>query len=127
MTFVHPVPLPPIFAYAEDETFVEGKAGAVSIPLPAVGKGHPAFNGKQLYVSASGDHAAADAAPRVRVAINNGAGWTVKTVEVPSGGRVGVPVPAAANTSAYNVTVGRVDTGVAGHETLPLSVLIEIL
>jgi N-acetyl-anhydromuramyl-L-alanine amidase AmpD len=126
MTII-PFQVPEGFAYTEEEDFVEGKLNALSIPLPAVGKGHASFNGKALFVSLSGDHEGT-ASPHVRVAIHNGAGWTVKTVIVPSeGGRVGVPVPAAANDKAYKITVGRVDTGDPRHETVPLGLLIEIL
>jgi len=125
---VIPLQVPFGYAFREGDDFVEGQPNALSIPIPAVGKGHASFNGKALFVSLSSDLAGPTSPPLVRVAIHNGGGWSVKTVPVPTGsGRVTVPVPAAVNDSAYKVTVGRVDSGDPAHEYAPLGVLIEIL
>lgn len=125
---ITPIPVPAGFAYAADGNWIEGNESAVSLPLPPAGHkdANTAWNTKRLFISLSGDHSAAPG-PLVRVAINNGGGWTVKSVQVPSGGRVSVDVPAAASPQAYNVTVGRVTTAVPEHATLPLSVLVEIV
>lgn len=123
-----PFQIPGGYAFEEGDVFVEGKTNTLCIPLPAVGKGHPSFNGKSLFVSLSSDLAGPDKFPRVRVAIHNGSGWNVKNIDVPTGGgRVSVPVPAAANDSAYKITVGRVNVGDPAHEFAPLGVLVEIL
>lgn len=115
--------VPQGFAYDADGDLVAPEC-ALSLALPPAGAG--AYGGKRLYLSLAGDHADPTDPPQVRVAINNGGGWAVKTVAVPPGKRVNVEVPANTDPQAYNVTLGRVTTEVPDHADLPLSVMAEV-
>ncbi len=129
MPITIPIQIPHGFAYDANDDLVANGESAVSIPLPPCGHkdANAAWNTKRAYLSLSGDHADPAAAPVVRVAVNNGGGWSVKHVTVVSGARVNVELPAAGNPQGFNITVGRKDTGVAEHAVLPLGLMVEIL
>ena len=129
--------LPPSYAYTSDGKLAadpagDGELGLTILALPPAG--HPEHRwGKtrKLYVSLAGDHLGADGA-RVRVAINDGKAWHVKTYTVTdAGGRLTATVPPPATQSAYVITVGRLapnpDTNVEDIPAGAVTVLAEIL
>lgn len=125
------VPVPPGFAFDETGN-ATGRAAAVVIPVEPVGvKGvHAAFAGKALFVSLAADLSPGNAPVKVRVAINDGAGWAkIATYDVRPGPRVPVEIPPAVNGAAYTFSVGRQRTSVDtpdSHGDVPLSVLVTI-
>ncbi len=126
--------LPQRHAYRESGTDgIVDPSAILVLPLPPVG--HPDHSwGKAYrrpYVSLAGDHMKTP--QRVRVAINNGAKWTVREYEVKAGARFNVEVPDPANLTAYNLVIGRLaPAGLAADAPLPdpegvIGVLVELI
>lgn len=124
----HPLPLPHGFGYAPDadgEGFtVADPESIIALPFPPAGLGK--YQGKSIFLSFFGNHADADDAPDLYIAINNG-GWSERTVRVPSGKRVSVAVPATTDPQAFGVSIGRINRGNADHADLPIGLLVEIV
>jgi len=122
-----PIQLPRGFAFDEKGGLL-AREYAISVPVePAGHAGNPIVGTKKLYLSFSSDFN--DKPIPVRVAIWNGAGWTVTTLQVKKDGRNDVAVPPVKGPSAYNVSVGRVRpmaTTDAAEATYPLSVLVTV-
>ena len=127
---VENTPIPTGYAYDAAGNLVAPTSVAVAGYPPA---GHKDAAGpwktRHLHLSLTADHVDPARPVKVRVAINNGGGYTVKTVDVKSGPRVSVEVPAAAGLQAYSVTVGRVaHAGTEpGDDTIPLTLVAEIV
>lgn len=121
-----------LLSSADPEGVGGGEIGLTILSLPPAG--HPEHRWaktRKLYLSLAGDHLGADGA-RIRVAINDGKIWHVKTYTVTDkGGRLSVTVPPPATQSAYVISLGRcAPTPDTDPDALPdgiVTVLAEIL
>lgn len=120
--------VPAGFAFDETETLVDRRL-ALSIPTePAGHAGNPIVGSKHLFLSLSGEFTEATGV-KIRVAIHNGGGWSVKFYTVKSGGRIACSIPDGVGPTAYNISVGRMKMSADASEAeadAPVSILVTI-
>lgn len=120
------------FAFDENENLID-RANMLSLATEPAGlAGNPAgFADKRLLIGLHADMTGQDNPPvKIRVAINNGAGWSVEKVEIKGGGRVPVPVPAPKGDSAFGISVGRMKTAADAPDAeseAPVSVTVTVV
>ncbi len=120
------IPIPRGFAYTADGTIID-KTAMVSVPAEPAGlPGHHLMAGRRMYLSFSTDHTGPQKI-LVRMAVHDGKGFQVKVHEITAGGREPIPVPPARGDSAFNITLGRVQTEFADAAVLPLSLLVTVV
>jgi hypothetical protein len=121
--------VPLTFAFDDTGTLVD-RGSVLAIPCEPAGIGG-AWADKGLFISLGTDFAVNDdltiKGAKVRVAVHDGSGWTVQTVDVLPGARTKVSVPAAKSDAAYTVSVGRVMAVASDTFVPPVGGLITIV
>lgn len=121
--------IPRGYAFASDGTTLVDPSKVLIIGTSPVSlKGHPFVADRKLFLSTGSDFSPG-ATERIRVAIHNGGGWSIKIVTVKdSDGRIGLAVPAPATDGAYKIEISRVAPVVAdGKGDGPMFLLVEII
>lgn len=102
-------PVPAGYAFAADGVTCIDKSKMLGVGTEPYGlKGHPFVADRKMFLSVGSDMTSGGT-QRLRVAIHNGAGWSVKTVTVKDAdGRTPLELPAPGGDSAYKITVARI-------------------
>jgi hypothetical protein len=123
-----PIEVPRGFAFDENEQLLDRKLTTV-LPLEPIGfKDNPHFKGHKLLVSVGGDFNKPEGV-LVRIAFQNGAGWSVHKILVTEK-RQPVPVPAAGGDTAFNISIGRMRRQAESTETeadAPVTVIVSVV